>query len=136
MKPRDDTRLTQDKNKWLFKDLTENVIGAAMEVHNTLGSGFLEYVYQEALCYELKLRNIQFESQKDIDIWYKDMLIPKKYTPDLIIENNVIVELKASSALTDNDEAQLLNYLKATRKKIGLLLNFGTERLEIRRRIL
>ena len=136
MKPRDFTRLTRDDDKWLYKELTEKIIGAAMEVHNILGSGFLEYVYQEALCYELKLRNIKFELQKDIDIWYKDFLIPKKYAPDLIIESNVLVELKSNSGLTDNDEAQLLNYLKATKKKVGLLLNFGTERLEMRRRIL
>lgn len=137
MKPRDSTRLTQDKDdKWLYKDLTEKIIGAAMEVHKILGPGFLEYVYQEALCYELKLKKIIFEPQKELDIWYKDFLIPKKYTPDFIVKNCVIVEIKATSGLTGNDEAQLLNYLHATKKRVGLLLNFGKERIEITRRIL
>jgi GxxExxY protein len=137
MKPQDFTRLTQDKeNKSLYKDLTEKVIGAAMEVHKTLDSGFLEYIYQEALCYELRLRKIPFELQKELDIRYKDFLMPKKYTPDLLIEDSVIVEIKANSGLTDNDEAQLLNYLKASNKRVGLLINFGTRSLEFKRRIL
>lgn len=122
--------------KWLYKGLTEKIIGAALEVHRILGPGFLEYVYQVALCYELKLRKIIFELQKELDIRYKDLIIPKKYTPDLIVESKVIVEIKASSGLTSNDEAQLLNYLKASNFRVGLLLNFGTESLEIKRKIL
>jgi GxxExxY protein len=62
--------------KWLYKDLTQNIISAAMEVHRELGNGFLEYVYEEALCYELNLREISFERQKELDIYYKDLLIP------------------------------------------------------------
>ena len=122
--------------KWLHKDLTHKIIGAAMEVHRELGPGFLEYVYEESLCHELNLRGIYFERQKELDIYYKDLLIPKKYKPDLIIENKVIVELKATSGLMKIEEAQLLNYLKATKLRIGLLLNFGAESLEIKRRIL
>ena len=121
--------------KWLHKDLTHKIIGAAMEVHRELGPGFLEYVYEESLCHELNLREIYFERQKELDIYYKDLLIPKKYKPDLIIENKVIVELKATSGLMKIEEAQLLNYLKATKLRIGLLLNFGTKSLEIKRRI-
>jgi GxxExxY protein len=137
MKPQDFTRFTQENDeKWLYKDITEKIISAAMEVHRILGHGFLEYVYMEALCYELKQRELSFESQKELDIWYKDLLIPRKYTPDLIVEDCVIVEMKAVSGLTNNDEAQLLNYLKATKKRIGLLLNFGKESLEIKRKIL
>jgi len=109
--------------KWLYKDLTQEIIGAAMEVHRELGHGFLEYVYEEALCYELNLREIYFERRKELDIYYKDLLIPKKYNPDLIVDNKVIVELKATSGLTKIEEAQLLNYLKATKLRIGLLLN-------------
>jgi len=68
----------EDMNeKWLFKDLTQAIIGAAMEVHRELGLGFLEYVYEEALCYELNLREISFERQKELNIYYKDLLIPK-----------------------------------------------------------
>ena len=65
--------------KWIYKGLTQGIIGAAMEVHRELGSGFLEYIYEEALCYELNLREISFERQKELDIYYKDLLIPRKY---------------------------------------------------------
>jgi len=122
--------------KWLYKDLTQEIIGVAMEVHRELGSGFLEYVYEEAICYELNLREISFERQKELDIYYKDLLIPRKYKPDLIVENKVIVEIKATSGLTEVEEAQLLNYLKATKMRVGLLLNFGSKSLEVKRRIL
>ena len=123
-------------SKWLYKDLTQEIIGAAMEVHRELGPGFLEYVYEEALCYELKLRKISFERQSELDIYYKDLLIPRKYKPDLVVEDKVIVEIKATSGLTSIDEAQLLNYLKATKVRVGLLMNFGKKSLEIKRRIL
>ena len=123
------------ESKLLYKELTFSIIGAAMEVHTILGPGFLEYVYEEALCHELTLRGILFERQKSLDIHYKDFLIPKKYRPDLIIENKVIVELKATTGLTNIDQAILINYLKATRSRVGLLLNFGTEKLEHIRRI-
>ena len=128
--------MNDTNEKWLYKDLTQGIIGAAMEVHRELGSGFLEYVYEEALCYELKFREVSFERQKELDIYYKDLLIPRKYKPDLIVENKVIVEIKATSGLTEVEEAQLLNYLKATKMRVGLLLNFGKKSLEIKRRIL
>ena len=124
------------EEKWLYTGLTQEVIGAAMEVHRELGSGFLEYVYEEALCYELNLRKISFERQKELDIYYKDLLIPRKYKPDLIVDDKVIVELKATLGLTEIEEAQLLNYLKATKIRVGLLLNFGKKSLEVKRRIL
>jgi len=122
--------------KWLYNGLTQEIIGAAMEVHRELGAGFLEYVYEVALCYELNFREISFERQKELDIYYKDLLIPRKYKPDLIVENKVIVEIKAISGLTEIEEAQLLNYLKATQMRVGLLLNFGKKSLEVKRRIL
>ena len=137
MEPRDYTRLAQKENsKWLYKDITEKIIGAAMEVHRELGNGFLEYVYEEALCYEFRLKRISFERQKELDIYYKDLVIPRRYKADLVIEDKVIVEIKATQGLTEIDEAQLLNYLKVTKLHIGLLLNFGTKSLEIKRRIL
>jgi GxxExxY protein len=128
--------MTETNEKWLYRDLTQKIIGAAMEVHSELGSGFLEYVYEEALCYELKLREMHFERQKELDIYYKDLVIPRKYKPDLIVENKVIVEIKATSGLTEIEEAQLLNYLKATKMRVGLLLIFGRKSLEVKRRIL
>ena len=105
-------KMNTDNEKWLYKDLTYEIIGAAMEVHNELGSGFLEYVYEEALCYELTLRGIPFKRQPDIDIYYKDHLIPKKYRADIMVDEKVVVEIKATSGLTNNDEAQLMHYLK------------------------
>ncbi len=135
MKPQDSTRLSPE-SKWLYKDLTEQIIGAAMEVHQELGSGFLEYVYEEALCHELGIRKIKYERQKEIDVHYKDLLIPRKYKADILVDRKVIVEIKSTSGLTENDQAQLLHYLKATGIRIGLLLNFGTKSLQIKRMIL
>jgi len=138
MEPQDYTRLTQkkEKKKWLYNEITEKIIGAAMEVHRELGIVFLESVYEEALCYELILRKIPFERQKEIDIYYKNLIIPKKYKLDLLIKGKIVVEIKATKGLTEIDEAQLLNYLKATKIRVGLLLNFGKKSLEIKRRIL
>ena len=124
------------EEEFLFKDLTYAIIGAAMEVHKTLGNGYLEYVYEEALCYELTKRGISYERQKEMDIYYKDFLIPRKYRADLFVDGRVIVDNKATSGFTENDEAQLLNYLKGTRNRVGLLLNFGKSSLEYKRRIL
>lgn len=128
--------MSTDVEKWLYKDLTYEIIGTAMEVHNELGNGFLENVYEEALCYELEQRGIPFQSQVEIDIYYKDHLISKKYRTDIIVDDKVIVEIKATSGLTRVDEAQLMHYLKATKYRVGLLLNFGKEKLEKRRIIL
>ena len=124
------------EEEFLYKELTYAIIGSAMEVHKTLGCGFLEYVYEEALCYELSKRGIGFERQKEMDIYYKDFLIPRKYRVDLLVEGKVIVDNKATSGLTENDEAQLLNYLKGTKNRVGLLLNFGRSSLEYKRVIL
>jgi len=128
--------MSTDDNKWLYKDLTYEIIGMAMEVHNELGNGFLEYLYEEALCYELRLRGIPFQRQVEIDIYYKDHLIPKKYRADLVVDGKVVVEIKATSGLTKVDEAQLIHYLKATKYRLELLFNFGKEKLEKRRIIL
>ena len=126
----------KSKSKLLYEDLTYQIIGAAMEVHKTLGCGFLEYVYEEALCHEFRLRNIRFERQKELDIHYKEYVIPRQYRPDLWVEEKVIVENKATAGLTEIDEAQILNYLKATGMRVRLVLNFGRPQLEYRRRIL
>ena len=120
---------------YLYAKLTEKIIGAAYEVHNELGSGFLEYVYEIALCYELKKLGMKFKRQVDLDIYYKEFIIPKKYKADIIIENKILIELKATKALNEIDVAQLIHYLKATKIRVGLLLNFGAPSLEVRRRI-
>ncbi len=119
-----------------FKNEVYAIVGAAIEVSTELGAGFLEAVYQEALELELKLRGIPYQAQIPIPIIYKGHLLSKTYVPDFICFNQIIVEIKALKQLTTLEEAQLLNYLKATGMPVGLLLNFGTPRLEWKRMIL
>ena len=116
----------------LYSEITGPVIGAAMEVHKILGPGFLESVYEEAFAIELDLRNISYKRQHSIDIFYKGRLA-KQFACDFIIEDVVVVELKALSQLGDIEKAQVLNYLKATKLPVGLLLNFGAQSLEFKR---
>lgn len=108
--------------------LTEQIIAAAIEVHSILGPGLLESVYEEALCYELELRGIQFERQKEVDAIYKGKVI-KGQRLDLVVKGEVVVEIKSVRKLEDIFTAQLLSYLKSTRLKRGLLINFGDKRL-------
>lgn len=108
-----------------FTNETYNIIGAAMEVYNVLGYGFKEEIYQEALEKELSLRNIPFEHQPQIHIFYKGEQLEKFYQADLICYGKIIVELKALTELLGDSEQQLLNYLKATKMEVGMLLNFG-----------
>ena len=114
---------------------TYKIIGAAMEVHKELGCGFLEAVYQEALAIEFKMREMPYKQQQVIEIMYKEIPLEKKYQPDFLCYDEIIVEIKALSRLTGNDEAQAINYLKATQLSIGLLINFGTKSLEYKRLI-
>jgi GxxExxY protein len=123
--------------KLLYEDLTYNIIGAAQEVYKELGPGYLESVYEEdALCYELDLRNIVYQRQIDLDVKYKDVIFERRFRADLLIDHKVLVENKAIKKITNQDEAQLLNYLKTTGLKVGLLFNFGSEEFEMIRRIL
>ena len=112
---------------------TYNIIGAAMEVHKELGCGFLEGVYQEALEREFTSQGIPFKSQPVIKISYKGKPLNKTYQPDFICYDEVIIEIKAITNLSGIEEAQIINYLKATNKSIGLLLNFGSKSLEHKR---
>lgn len=114
---------------------THAIIGAAMEVHNELGPGFLESVYQKALCRELVLRGIPFKAEMDLAVIYKGEPLGANFRADLLCYDEVIVELKATSAIGPADEAQLIHYLTATGMRRGLLLNFGSERLEFMRRV-
>jgi GxxExxY protein len=123
-------------NTLLFKEEVYTIIGAAMEVHTQLGCGFLEAVYQEALMVEFANRCIPVESQKELPIRYKGIALKKGYIADFIAFNKIIIELKAASSLTTADEAQVINYLKATGLELGLLINFGAEKLEWSRKIL
>jgi len=107
-----------------------------MDVHNELGCGFLEPVYQEALSIVLNEKAIPFVKEKVLDIEFRGRILDKKYVADFICFNEVIVELKAVEAIMDKHIAQVLNYLKATGNKIGLIINFGTTKLQYRRVIL
>ncbi len=112
---------------------TYKIIGAAIEVHKELGCGFLEAVYQEALEREFAGQAIPFKSQPVILIEYKGKLLDKTYQPDFVCFEEIIVEIKAISSLSGIEEAQIINYLKATGMKVGLLLNFGAKSLEHKR---
>ncbi len=114
---------------------TYAVIGAAIEVHNELGPGFLEAVYQEALVEELKTRAVPHAREVDLPVYYKGKRLACYYRADLICFESVIVELKALSALTRAHEAQVVNYLKATGLQTGLLLNLGADSLQYKRLI-
>ena len=104
-----------------------------MEVHKELGCGFLEPVYQEALAREFSTQEIPYKSQAIVEITYKGKPLNKKYQPDYICYEEIIIEIKAISALSGTEEAQLINYLKATGLKVGLLINFGNKSLEYKR---
>ncbi len=120
----------------VLKDEVYQIVGAAMEVSNELGAGFLEAVYQEALTHELMCRAVPFEAQPKVRIAYKGSVLSRVYIPDFICFEQVIVEIKAHRELTPVDRAQLLNYLKATGQPVGLLLNFGAPKLEWKRMVL
>ena len=115
-----------------YKDLTQKVIGAAMEVHRNLGPGFLESVYEAALAVEFRSQNILFEEQRPVDVYYKGSVV-KQFFCDFLADNALIVEVKAIKQLTDMEMGQVLNYLKATNLKLGLLLNFGAKSLQYKR---
>ena len=113
----------------IYKDEVYEIIGAAMEVHKILGCGFLEAIYQEVLAMEFIKRNIPFEQEKMINIEYKGVVLKKFYQADFLCYDKIIIETKALSELSSEHESQILNYLKATGKKLGLLINFGQKSL-------
>ena len=110
----------------LLKEEVYAIIGAAIVVHKELGSGFLEAVYHEAMEIELESRGIPFESHKRLMILFKGRKLNKEYEADLVCYSQIIVELKAAERLTSKDESQIINYLKATGLRVGVLINFGS----------
>ena len=123
-----------EKNSLVESGLTGEVIGTAMEVHSQLGPGFLESVYEEALAVEFELKGIKFQKQKELPVFYKGRTI-KQFVCDFVVENKVIVELKAVKQIGEIEKLQVINYLKASGYEIGLLFNFGDKSLEWKRLI-
>jgi GxxExxY protein len=130
-------QMTQSSADFKNRDpQTYAIIGAAMNVHRELGHGFLEAVYQEALAIEFKQQQIPHQTEVHLPLTYRGIPLATHYQADFICYGNIIVELKALSTLTGKEAAQVINYLKATRLQKGLLLNFGTSRLEQKRLVL
>jgi len=118
----------------LYKDEVYNIIGAAIEVHKELGPGFLESVYEEAFCIESDDRDIPYENQVKLPVYYKNRKLSKEFIADYIGYEKIIIELKGIPKLTKVEEAQIINYLKATKLQLGLLINFGShQKLEWKR---
>jgi GxxExxY protein len=112
---------------------TERIIKAAFEVHNSLGAGFLEIVYKDALELEFREQKIFFEREKKYPVNYKGTILPHSFYADFVIFEKVILEVKAKSGIAQEDISQTLNYLKCSGCKVGLILNFGTSSVEIKR---
>ena len=117
----------------IHKEESFKIVGALLEVHNELGPGFLEAVYHEALMIEFERRGIPFEHEKELEIFYKDIKLNKHYYADFVCYDKIIIEVKALSQLASNHDAQMLNYLKAARFKLGILVNFGENKLKYKR---
>ncbi len=125
-----------NNEKFLFEEESHKIIGASYEVQNELGFGFLEAVYHEALQLTFANNLIPFESEKKLEIYFKGQKLQKAYYADFICYDKIIIELKACDGLTPEHVAQVLNYLKATNFRLGLLINFGTQQVQIKRVIL
>jgi GxxExxY protein len=120
---------TEARSKLLHEDLTERIIGAAIEVHRALGPGLLESAYEECLCHEFYLRGISFERQRPLPVQYKGVSLDCGYRLDLVVENKLILEIKCVERCLPVHEAQLLTYLKITGIRVGLILNFNVSLL-------
>ena len=123
-------------DEYYLKDETYSIIGLCMEVHKVLGKGHNENVYGDALEYEFKINNIPYEREKQYNINYKDIVLPRYYFSDFTVFGEIILELKAIQTLTSSETKQVLNYLAASKNKIGLLVNFGEDSLKYKRLIL
>jgi|SRR5688572_15184293 len=123
--------------KLKHKDITEKIIGGAFEVHKFLGNGFQEVIYQRALAYEMRVADLQFHREIEQEIFYKELEEPiGTRRADFVVEEKILVELKAVKDLDDDHLAQILNYLKAYKLEVGLLINFGGKSLKFKRVVL
>jgi len=127
----------QMENELKYKDITEKIIGASFEVHKFLGNGFQEVIYQRALACEMRWQDLKFDREIEQNIYYKELDEPiGRRRADFVVEGKVLVELKAVIQLEDVHLAQILNYLRAYKLEIGLLINFGSKSLTFKRLIL
>jgi GxxExxY protein len=130
----DETQILTGVKDYSLQPVTQQIIGAAFEVHNILGYGFLERVYQRAMQVELQSRSVKVELEPQIKVQFKGVIVGD-YAADLLIEDKIIVELKTDPAYQAVHEAQLLNELRGTGIKLGYLINFGRERVEYKRMV-
>jgi GxxExxY protein len=129
--------MEEKSENYLHADITKKIIGAAFEVHNFLGNGFQEVIYQRALAYEFSQAGLSYAREIEQHIYYKDLVEPiGKRRADFVVENKVLVELKAVIEVEDAHWAQILNYLKAYKIEVGLLINFGSKSLTFKRFVL
>jgi GxxExxY protein len=124
-----------EASRLIMEKETEEVIGIAMEVMNTMGHGLLEKPYEKAFCVDFKLRGVPFEQQRVFDVLYKDVQVGR-YIPDLIVRSSIIVDIKTIERITEHELGQMLNYLRITGLSVGLIINFKRARLEWKRVVL
>ncbi|MFD0863506.1 GxxExxY protein [Sungkyunkwania multivorans] len=123
------------KEGLLYREESYKVIGTLFEVHNNLGGGFLEVVYKDALEYEFKRQKIPFERERQYTITYKDIILPHVFFADFVVFDKIVLEVKAVFDIHDSHVAQTINYLKVSSNRVGILANFGTDKLDYRRLI-
>lgn len=129
--------MTSNISSLKYSEFTQKIIGCAFEVHRTLGMGFTEIIYQRALAYEFQKAQLEFLKEVELDIFYKDLQEPiGKRRADFVVENRILVEIKALSQLENSHTTQVLNYLRAFRLEVGLLINFGEKSLTFKRLVL
>lgn len=122
-----------DQSYFPLKDQTDLLIGIGIDIHKHLGCGFLEIVYKDAFEFELYTRDIQYDREKKYEISYKEIILPHKFYADFVVFENIILEIKSKEGIAPVDMAQTINYLKCSGCKVGLILNFGKTKLDIKR---
>jgi len=125
-----------DPVKYPFQEEIDKILKICVEVHKILGKGMLEVVYKDALELEFKNAGIDFEREKNYEINYKGVILPHKYFADFVVMNNIILEIKASNAVAETFGKQILNYLTISKCKVGLIINFGEEKLKVKKYIM
>lgn len=119
--------------KILYRELSYKIIGRCLDVHNNLGCGFSEIVYKDALSYEFKMSNISFEREKQYQVHYKNILLPHKFYADFVVEQKIILEVKAIAEISDLNISQAINYLRVSKNRLAIIVNFGDIELEYKR---